>query len=122
MIQYQKGKTNLDFTEARDSEWQWNQLGYTVCKSADCSRHITTPATHHSVTLLATSLVIESVIQFDHWHRCKLSPLVVVTVALRYRVDFVNHFSVKQVRASEKVEKQSWFLLCCLFVSVGNFY
>ena len=26
---YQKGKTNLDFTEARDSEWQWNQLGHT---------------------------------------------------------------------------------------------
>jgi len=25
---YQKGKTNLDFTEARDSEWQWHQLGY----------------------------------------------------------------------------------------------
>ena len=23
---YQKGKTNLDFTEARDSEWQWYQL------------------------------------------------------------------------------------------------
>jgi len=23
--QYQKGKTNLDFSEARDSEWQWNQ-------------------------------------------------------------------------------------------------
>jgi len=22
---YQKGKTNLDFTEARDSEWQWRQ-------------------------------------------------------------------------------------------------
>jgi len=21
--QYQKDKTNLDFTEARDSEWQW---------------------------------------------------------------------------------------------------
>jgi len=27
---YQKGKTNLDFTEARDSEWQWHQLGHTV--------------------------------------------------------------------------------------------
>jgi len=25
--QYQKGKTNLDFTEARDSEWQWHQPG-----------------------------------------------------------------------------------------------
>jgi len=28
MSQYQKGKTNLDFTEARDSEWQWHQLGH----------------------------------------------------------------------------------------------
>jgi len=26
---YQKGKTNLDFTEARDSELQWHQLGHT---------------------------------------------------------------------------------------------
>ena len=25
---YEKGKTNLDFTEARDSEWQWNQLSH----------------------------------------------------------------------------------------------
>ena len=25
---YQKGKTNLNFTEARDSEWQWRQLGH----------------------------------------------------------------------------------------------
>jgi len=31
---YQKGKTNLDFTEARDSEWQWHQLGHMqVCSS-----------------------------------------------------------------------------------------
>ena len=26
--QYQKGKPNLDFTEARDGEWQWHQLGH----------------------------------------------------------------------------------------------
>ena len=25
---YQKGKTNVDFTEARDCEWQWYQLGH----------------------------------------------------------------------------------------------
>ena len=25
---YQKGKTNVDFTETRDSEWQWHQLGH----------------------------------------------------------------------------------------------
>jgi len=44
--QYQKGKTNLDFTEARDTEWQWNQLGHMqVCTSLQT----TTPAPHHSV-------------------------------------------------------------------------
>jgi len=41
---YQKGKISLDFTEARDSEWQWHQLG-----SAPRSRQTTTPAPHHSV-------------------------------------------------------------------------
>ena len=31
---YQKDKTNLDFTDARDSEWQWHQLGHMqVCTS-----------------------------------------------------------------------------------------
>jgi len=31
---YQKGKTNLDFSEARDSEWQWHQLDrMQVCTS-----------------------------------------------------------------------------------------
>jgi len=44
---YQKGKTNLDFTEAKDIEWQWHQLG--ICKSAPRSRQITMPAPHHSV-------------------------------------------------------------------------
>jgi len=24
---YQKGKTNLDYTGAKDIEWQWHQLG-----------------------------------------------------------------------------------------------
>jgi len=28
VIWYQKCKTSLDFTEARDSEWQWHQLGH----------------------------------------------------------------------------------------------
>ena len=30
MSRYQKGKTNLDFTEARDSKWQWHKLGLTI--------------------------------------------------------------------------------------------
>jgi len=37
---YQKGKTNPDFTEARDSEWQWHQLGYMqVCTSLQTDNH-----------------------------------------------------------------------------------
>jgi len=41
---YQKGKTNLDFTKARDSEWQWHQLGYMqVCTSLQTDNHASTP-------------------------------------------------------------------------------
>jgi len=41
---YQKGKTNLDFTEARDSEWQWRQLGQMqVCTSLQTDNHASTP-------------------------------------------------------------------------------
>jgi len=41
---YQKGKTNLDFTEARDSEWQWHQMGHMqVCTSLQTDNHASTP-------------------------------------------------------------------------------
>ena len=41
---YQKGKTNLDFTEARDSEWQWHRLGHMqVCTSLQTDNHTSTP-------------------------------------------------------------------------------
>jgi len=41
---YQKGKTSLDFTEARDSEWQWHQLGnMQVCTSLQTDNHASTP-------------------------------------------------------------------------------
>jgi len=44
MGRYQKGKTNLDFTEARDSEWQWHQLGHMqVCTSHQTDNHASTP-------------------------------------------------------------------------------
>jgi len=62
---YQKGKTNLDFTEARDSEWQWHQLGnMEVCTSHKTDNHASTSplsfftgrmssAPHHLVFLQA---------------------------------------------------------------------
>jgi len=41
---YQKGKTNLDFTEARDSEWRWHQLGHMqVCTSLQTDNQASTP-------------------------------------------------------------------------------
>jgi len=41
---YQKGKTNLDFTETTDSDWQWHQLGrMQVCTSLQTDNHASTP-------------------------------------------------------------------------------
>ena len=40
---HQKGKTNLDFTGARDSEWQWHQLGHMqICTSLQTDNHAST--------------------------------------------------------------------------------
>ena len=40
---YQKGKTNLDLTGARDSEWQWHQLGrMQVCTSLETDNRAST--------------------------------------------------------------------------------
>ena len=39
MSRYQKGKTNLDFTEARDTEGQWHQLGHML----QTDNHASTP-------------------------------------------------------------------------------
>jgi len=41
--QYQKGKNNQDFTEARDSEWQWHPLGHMqVCTLLQTDNHTST--------------------------------------------------------------------------------
>ena len=44
MSRYQKGKTNLDDAESRDSEWQWHQLGHMqVCTSLQTDNYASTP-------------------------------------------------------------------------------
>jgi len=41
--QYQQGETNLDFTKARDSEWQWHPLGHMqVCTLLQTDNHTST--------------------------------------------------------------------------------
>ena len=59
---YQKGKTNLDFTEARDSGISW-----AVCKSAPRSRQITIPAPHHSVFYRPDALTAAQPTASKHW-------------------------------------------------------
>ena len=44
VIRYQKSKADLDFTEARDSEWRWHQLGHIqVCTSLQTDNHASIP-------------------------------------------------------------------------------
>jgi len=46
-------KPNLDFTEARDSEWQWHQLGdMQVCTLLETDNHTSTPPQQHSAAEL----------------------------------------------------------------------
>ena len=66
---YQKGKTNLDFTEPRSSEWQWHQLA--ICNSAPHSTEITTPAPLHSVFYGPDALPVAQPTASEHWrHIC----------------------------------------------------
>ena len=54
---YQKGKTNLDFTKARDSEWQWLQLSHVqVCISLQTDNHASTPPLRSDVRTNTTNL------------------------------------------------------------------
>jgi len=44
VTRYQKGKTNQDFTEPRENEWQWHQLGHMqACTSLQIHNHASTP-------------------------------------------------------------------------------
>jgi len=51
---YQKGKTNLDFTEAKDGEWQWHQLSHMQVRTS-LQTELTMPAPHRPVFLQCPS-------------------------------------------------------------------
>jgi len=69
LSRYQKDKTNLDYTEARDSEWQWHQLGrMQVCTSL---QQITTSAPHRSVFYRPDALPAAQPTASKLWrHKC----------------------------------------------------
>jgi len=61
---YQKDKTNLDFTKARDSEQQWHQLDHMqVCTSLQTGNHTSTPPiSEYKFCLLQQTTVSTAVI------------------------------------------------------------
>jgi len=60
-----KVKTNLNFTEARDSEWQWHQLGHMqICTSLQTNNHASTPPLSF---LQAESLPAAQPTASKHW-------------------------------------------------------
>ena len=64
---YQKDETNLDFTEARNGEWQWHQLGHMqVCTSLQTDNHT---STHRSVFYRPDALPAAQPTVSKHWRR-----------------------------------------------------
>jgi len=63
-------RTNLDFTEARDNEWQWHQLGHMqICTSPQ----LTTPTPHLSVFYRPDALPVAQPTASKHWRQISLT-------------------------------------------------
>ena len=61
---------NKDFTEARDSGWQWHQLGHMqVCTSLQTDNHA---APYHSVFYRPDALPVAKPTASKHWRHCLL--------------------------------------------------
>ena len=68
---YQKGKTNLDFTEARDSEWQWHQLVHIqVCISLQTD--------NHAWRYCGISFDYDDHRKFLYFYLCNLTPKILI--------------------------------------------
>jgi len=78
----QKGKTNLDFSEARDSEWQWHQLGrMQVCTLLQEDNHASIPA----LSSKPISIDKKTPIHLMHFHSILVNKMLT-------KQDFIRHF------------------------------
>jgi len=83
--QYQKGKSKLDFTEARDSG---SGISWAVCESASLSRQIITSAHHHSVFYRLDALLASQQTVSEHWRNDKNQK-----IAMKLIVHVLMHLS-----------------------------
>jgi len=85
--QHQKGKTNLDFTEARDNEWQWYQLGHMqVCTSLQTDNHASTSLLNFFTGRFALPTAQPTVSKHWRQNRKEIRPVKTVTLVLK---DFI---------------------------------
>ena len=121
---YQKGKTNLDFTEARDSEWEWHQLD----QSAPHSRQITTPAPHRSgrMPFLPPNQQRQSTEDNLRYLGRKQTATAVQQLWLLTYCCFLSRFSVPKITNVIQNRKNGRFLgqrvsvSCALFAGAGG--
>jgi len=81
--QYQKDKTNLNFTETRDSEWQWHQLDHMqVCTLLQTDNNASTPSLcflqagcyscHPTNSIKALKAIVITVTNWKSWKKTAL--------------------------------------------------
>jgi len=75
--QYQKGKTNLGFTKARDSEWQWHQLGrMQVCTSLQTDKWDNYASTPPLSFYRPDALPVTYLTASKHWRRTSFTQCI----------------------------------------------
>ena len=91
---YQKGKTNLDFTEARDSEW--HQLGHMqVCTSFQTDNHASTPP--------------PSFFQAGCPSCCPANSIKALKMLVPKRFSALSHFPISINTLTAKGDKVTWW-------------
>jgi len=89
---YQKGKTNLDFTEARDSEWQWHQLGHMqVCTLLQTDNHANTSP--FSFFYRPDALPAAQPTASKHWHCINKHQIILIIPVAVWHTLKVSVFS-----------------------------
>ena len=118
---YQKGKTNLDFPEARDSEWQWHQLGHMqICTSLQTDNHASTPPLSFLLARCPSCHPTNSVKALLFETRLLLlETRLVVNCPTKDDVDWTKRWEYNKKR--QKLNKTQQCLYCCICLKIWAF-
>ena len=122
---YQKGKTKLDFTEARDSEWQWRQLGHMqVCTSLQADNHASTPPLSFLQAGCPSCRPTNSVKALKAYHFISRTPeTLTITNECYWSFEVSRRLQINQYKDPESTIELNTFVscfVCALTVLVGH--